>query len=317
MTTSTEPKVCNGFVFNLHEDLRPLYRLNPFNAEQVVSYSQRPESYEQEWLKDRFQGRPFTYTANGRQAIREALKMLHLTPDDCVTILTSTGNFYISGCVTSEIATVCQWSRQLMPNTKALFVNHEFGVPYPDLISLKGMGLPIIEDCCYAFNSATEENQMGRVGDYALYSFAKYFPIQFGGLLVGPMGQVLPNALLDVDTQAYLLQAMAQMYPTTDAIAVSRLANHASLARVLAPLGIVPRFDFSTCGVPGVFVFVAPKDWSLPDLKDFMWDCGIHCSVFYGEQAFFIPVHQRLNNVAVEYFSTCLHQFVSQQKHIV
>ena len=311
----SEPLVRDGFVFNLHEDLRPCYRLNPFTTGQTAAFrpAHSPEASRVDAvLAERFNGRPFAYTANGRQAIREALRLLQLAPDDCVTILTSTGNHYISGCVTSEISAVCQWSRKIEPTTKVLFVNHEFGVPYPNLSALKHYGLPIIEDCCYAFHSATPENHVGQVGDFVLYSFAKYFPIQFGGLLIAPMGQALPADLLDTDTAAYLRRALNQLYPEIDDIATRRHANQVELARRLAPLGLIPRFDFSAGGVPGVFMFTAPANWLLPALKEFIWDCGIHCSVFYGEQAFFIPVHQALSVTALDYFSVCLAQFAQQ-----
>ncbi len=306
------PFVREGFVFDLLDDLRPLHRLNPFTTTQpsppFATYTNADAL-----ITKRAAGRPWMYTANGRQALREALRHLELSSEDCVTILTSTGNTYVSSCVTNEIARVCQWSRQWQPNTRAILVNHEFGVPYPEIDTLREHGLPIIEDCCYSFHSATAHNEMGRVGDYIIYSFAKYFPIQFGGLLVGPSGQEWPEELLDLDTVAYLRQALTHYLPQTDTIGEVRRANHATLASRLAPLGIAPRFSFDDGTVPAVFMFVAPAEWLLPELKEFLWACGIHCSVFYGEQAFFIPVHQSLTEEAMNYFTVCLTQF-SQYK---
>ena len=309
---TTEPQVYQGFAFNLYDDLKPLYRLNPFTTEQAEMLRQGPVGTTTDaLLSNHFHGRPFIYTSNGRQAIREALRLLNLEADDCVTIFTSTENFYISGCVTSEIQGFCKWSRSLEPNTKALFINHEFGVPHPRLAELKQLGLPIIEDCCYAFHSGTASNEVGRVGDFVLYSFPKYFPIQFGGVLVGTPDIPLPNNLLNASTIAYLRQVIGQLYPQVDTIAAQRLVNHEALAARLEPMGITPRFDYATGGgVPGVFMFVAPADWHLPTLKEFLWECGIHCSVFYGEQAFFIPVHQSLGSGAFDYFAASLEQFI-------
>jgi len=310
---TTEPQVYRGFAFNLYDDLKPLYRLNPFTNEQAEVLRLGPAGEGTDaLLSQHFYGRPFVYTTNGRQAIREAMRLLDLAPEDCVTIFTSSENFYISGCVTTEIQAFCKWSRRMEPNTKALFINHEFGVPHPRLVELKQLGLPIIEDCCYAFHSGTSDNGVGQVGDYVLYSFAKYFPVQFGGVLVGNYSTALPNNLLDAAAVDYLRQVVGQLYPQADAIATQRRANHEALAARLAPLGVAPRFDFAAGGVPGVFLFTAPTAWPLPALKAYLWECGIHCSVFYGEQAFFIPVHQGLSVGAFEYFAACLEHFMTK-----
>ncbi len=48
-----------------------------------------------------------------------------LPPDDVVTILTTSGNFYISSCVTAEIEKFCKWDREITDQTKVIFVNHK------------------------------------------------------------------------------------------------------------------------------------------------------------------------------------------------
>ena len=40
----------------------------------------------------------------------------------------------------------------------------------------------------------------------------------------------------------------------------------------------------------------------LPELKKYYWAHGVQCSVFYGEDAFFIPVHQALTDTGLELF---------------
>src|SRR6185369_5520890 len=100
-----------------------------------------------------------------------------------VTIVTTTGNFYISGCVTREIEKFCRWSRDIEPQTKALLVIHEFGFPYEELRELRRFNLPIIEDAAHAFASNNREQSAGHVGDFVVYSFPKFFPTQTGGLL--------------------------------------------------------------------------------------------------------------------------------------
>jgi dTDP-4-amino-4,6-dideoxygalactose transaminase len=144
-----------------------------------------PENNEiDNYFKERFKNQNFTYTLTGRLAIQKSLQHYNLQPNDVVTILTTSNNFYISGCVTAEIEKFCKWNREISDKTKLIFVNHEFGVPYENLEELKKYKLPIIEDCAHSFFSEDDKSEIGKVGDFAIYSFPKIFPIQIGGLLV-------------------------------------------------------------------------------------------------------------------------------------
>lgn len=127
--------------------------------------------------------------AKARYAITAALENLHLLKEDLVTILTTSGNYYVSGCVTRAIEQICRWNREICAETKALFVIHEFGYPFKGLSGLKKYGLPIIEDCAYAF--FTKNDEIGKVGDYVIYSLPKAFNMQLGGVMLST-NAVLP-----------------------------------------------------------------------------------------------------------------------------
>lgn len=60
-------------------------------------------------------------------------------------------------------------------------------------------------------------------------------------------------------------------------------------------------FEASVNEVPGAFVFRAPGI-DLDGFKIFMQSNGIESSVFYGEQAFYIPVHQHLSREDMDLF---------------
>ncbi|SET75798.1 DegT/DnrJ/EryC1/StrS family aminotransferase [Hymenobacter actinosclerus] len=315
----SKPFVNKGFVFDIDSDLLPIYRLNPFDN-RFVKYKEGVRvntSNVDNSVAEHITKKPFVYTANGRQAIDEALKRINLDRADCVTILTSTGNKYISACVTNQISMHCSWSRIIENNTKAIFVNHEFGVPYHGVDELKRFGLPIIEDCCYSYASSTIDNKIGQIGDFVIYSFAKYFPMQMGGVLAG--NSVAGGHLVDDETLHYLRTSLAVFHNDIELISDKRRENHRKLSLVLKDIGIVDRFKFisKNDGVPGVFMFKAPEVWNLVELKEFMWSCGIHCSVFYGEHSFFIPVHQNIDDIAIEYFYKCLKLFSKKNDDII
>ena len=70
-----------------------------------------------------------------------------------------------------------------------------------------------------------------------------------------------------------------------------------------AELGFKERFPLAQGDVPGVFMFSTNgTGLNLAGLKKIFWDHGIQCSVFYGEEAFFIPCHHNLNEIDLLYF---------------
>ena len=173
------------FVLNPDPYSLPAFRIGPFQTKDLAYNHNLPENnLIDRYLNERFSGRHFNYTYNGRAAINAALSYYNPGRNDVVTVLTTSGNFYISGCVTGEIEKFCRWSRDIVPETILILVNHEFGYPFTDLQKIKQYNLPIIEDCAGSFFSTDKEHSTGTIGDFVIYSFPKMFPLQVGGLLV-------------------------------------------------------------------------------------------------------------------------------------
>jgi hypothetical protein len=58
-------------------------------------------------------------------------------------------------------------------------------------------------------------------------------------------------------------------------------------------------------------MFQTPAEVDLPALKTFVQEHGIESSVFYGEQAFFVPVHERLVPADLDYFCHVVSAFLN------
>ncbi|MDC3237178.1 DegT/DnrJ/EryC1/StrS family aminotransferase [bacterium] len=303
------------FVINPDQYSLPSFRLGTFRTSDVSNNHQLPDDHSiDNYFKSRFDSRNYCYTINGRSAINRALSQLKLNRDDVVTIFTTTGNFYVSGCVTEEIEKYCRWSRSIKPKSKAIFVIHEFGYPYEDLAKLKEYNLPIIEDCAYSFFSVDKHSTIGTIGDYVIYSFPKIFPIQIGGLLVLKRN-TKPDPLESIDTARlnYIKKVLSFYINKKDDIIHRRINNYERIRELLTVQGFPERFPLGDGIVPGVFMF-RKNEWNinLPELKEYMWVHGIQCSVFYGEESFFIPTHQYLNETELEYFSEVIRSFVEK-----
>jgi hypothetical protein len=242
-------------------------------------------------------------TQSATQALDLALKQLKLTKDQEVWIVTTTGNTYISSCVTSTIVQHCGWSRSYSNKTAAILVNHEFGFCYQELAALKSYNLPIIEDAAYSMYSDNLEGTAGKIGTYVIYSLAKMFPVSSGGLLIANGLEQLPDSPLTPELQRYY-QAVFSFYHSQQAsIVTQRRQVFQIFSEAFEVLGLPARLQLGPRDVPGAFLFKAPQR-DLNNLKNRLQSLGIECSVFYGEDAFYLPCHQRMQHKHVHYLAT-------------
>jgi len=303
------------FVIKPDEFLLPAYRISPFRTADVAYNHQLPKNdWSMEYFSERFSGMEYVLTINGREAIHLALKIYNLEKHDVVTILTTSQNFYISSCVTREIEKFCKWNREITDKTKIILVNHEFGTVYPDMEKLETLGIPIIEDCCTTFFSQDEQNKVGKYGDFAVYSFPKFFPIQIGGLLVNNKNKQISNSAIDKESKLYIQKVLSYHLGSESELLEKRQTIHMYALEQFKKLGFTNFFPINPLQVPSVMMLKNNgiiKD--LPALKTHLWNHGIQSSVFYGEDAFFIPSHQNLTKVDIMYFYEVLHNYSKKQ----
>jgi hypothetical protein len=297
-----------SFVIDPSWELAPTLRISPFTDADQEPLSNADTRPALQYLNKRF--RHWRLTLKARDAITTALSYYNLQPDDVVTILTTSGNFYISGCVTKSIEKFCQWSREVTEKTRVIFVNHEFGYPYQNLSELKKYGLPIIEDRAQTFVSTDDKGEIGTVGDFVIYSLPKYFPVQLGGILTSDAIDLSQfDYTLPPEAEQYILGRLSLHVAAIDTFAERRLANYSYLKEQLAPLGISPYFPLRPGTVPGVFLFRWRDDIDYPRLKEYMQANGVESSVFYGQNAFFIPLNSALKPFQLDYMITLLKHY--------
>jgi len=301
------------YILNPDPYILPDYRIKPFsNSDISFNHTLKDDDFIDDYFSDRYPGKKYVYTYNGRSAIGLALKYYNLNPGDIVTILTTTGNLYISHVVTDEIDKFCKWSRQIEPNTKVILVNHEFGHPYENLKELRQYGLPIIEDQAYSFYSHDLNDTIGTIGDFVIHSFSKFFPIQVGGLLVNNIDAKLPEPdKMNYEITRYIKNVLSFHIRKMNKDCQQRRENYSYLSELLKPLGFNDRFGVSERVVPSVFMFTrGEREIDLKELKKHCWAYGIYSSVFYGEEGYFLPVHQNLNKYDLEYFLEVIKEFL-------
>ncbi len=302
------------FVINPDPYSLPAYRIGPFKTDDVGINSKMPnDDFAVDYFNNRFGEGKWQYTYNGREAIQLALEHYQLQPNDLVTILTTSQNFYISSCVTKKIESFCQWNREIVPETKLIFVNHEFGFPYPEMEKLVATGLPIIEDCCTTFFSQDESGKLGQHSDFSVFSFPKFLPLQIGGLLVNNASHAVnKSAALHEIEKEHIQNVLSHYLKKETLILETRAKNWDYAVAQFSKLGLTSRFEKASKTVPSALVLNSNgKIDDLNQLKSLLYNHGIQNSVFYGEDAFFIPVHQGLTNLDLDYFYNVILFFIN------
>lgn len=289
-----------NIVVDAGSELIPTVRIHPFNNDYLITVdtdTNKAKSY----LESRFGS--YKILPKGRNALLEALSSYNLKKEDEVTILTTSNNFYISGCVTREVDKVCKWNREVTDKAKVIIFNHEFGYPCRNVSEVTKYGLPIIEDCAHTFYD--DDQVIGKYSDFVVYSLPKAFPMQMGGVL-----RINKNIEVNIDSnvEQYVLNNLAKHIERVDEYKEIRLNNFNYLCNNLSDLGIKPYFE-DKLAIPGVFLFKWDESIDYPKLKEYMYLNGVECSVFYGQNAFFIPVHQELKRNELDYMVTLLQYY--------
>lgn len=293
-----------GIILDGYTHLSPSCRISPFKSEYMLGNRHRDQGSSSgdisKYFNKLFPEKSIQLTSDGRSAIGRALEILGLKGDDCVTIITTTNNLYISGCVTKEIEKRCSWSRDINSNTKAIFINHEFGLLCRNVEAYRKLGIPIIQDFAHSFCSLSEAAASGIQGDFLVCSFSKIFPMQAGGALLldrkhAPLYEGDSEILRYVDSNAsFYINSLEQ-------VKKKRLRNHEVFVKKFRSIGIDSFFDFSEGDVPSVFCFKLQENINAPNFKDYMNTNGIESSIFYGQNAYFVPCHQNMSQADIDY----------------
>jgi hypothetical protein len=300
------------FIFNPDPFLLPSYRISPFKTDSIAfNHLLANDDFSITYFNNKFGINNWSFIVNGREGINIALRQYNLLPDDVVTILTTTQNFYVSSCVTKEIEKFCKWNREITNDTKVIFVNHEFGYPYPDMEKLKLLGVPIIEDCCTTFFSQDSNGKVGFYGDFTVYSFPKFFSIQVGGLIIknNTNLNIIGTAISDAEVN-YITNILSYYLKDENILLNSRRIIYKYAENKFSKHGFTPRLLTEECVFPTSYLFNNHGLINdLPGLKIYLSNHGIQSSVFYGEDAFFVPCHQNMYTTDIDYILSCILRF--------
>lgn len=285
-------------------DITPQIDVTPFDTQSMSILPDLSINVD-EILKEKFNNRPFTYFPRGKHAIFAILKHLGLTQDDEIFVTTTTGSPYLSIGVTTTVEEVCRWSRKFKDSTKAVILIHEFGFLHPKRREIKKIckerNISLIEDCAYSWHSG----DAGSYGDYLIYSLPKYFPVQYGGILVGARfdDKKIWNEFycLDAQKREITKNQLSSCVKNTKEITKKRRENYKYLEKLFITEGFKPFFNLSEEEGPAVFMLKVESEDKMKEISSRLKHFGIECGVYYHNNAVFLPIHQNLSKNHLNY----------------
>lgn len=295
--------------------IKPMITLTPFSAQNMVNYHNEPPS-DAKALEQYF-GKTFTILPRAIYAIKALLIHLDLKPTDNVAIYkTFNDNDFISTCVTGTIESRCKWGRKINAKTKAVMVIHEYGYPYKDLIKLKAeckkRGIPLIENCAWAYGSKVDGKEIGTVGDYAIYSLSKFLPIAYGAVLKGLAISDEQNwddfKMLDYFKREIVTRQLIEHMPKLAEQQAQRVKNWHALEKLFGLSGYPPLTKLEDNVYPTVFPI---KVDSYQAMFEKYGAYGVETGRYYHEEALLLPIHQALDTPQMEYIYAIYHGYLN------
>lgn len=289
------------YILNPDKYIRPNILLCPFK----LSDNPELESVTDEEIFKDFD-EEFILTKDGREAINLAL--LDILPQYSiknlkVLIVTSSNSDYVSSCVTSSIEKYGEWTTKDTGDYNVIFLIHEFGATasLPDNVKLN---VPIIEDFA---PSLFLYGSTGVDSNYQIFSFTKFFPVQEGGLLIG-----LSYGKKDsLKLSNYTLNVLRKEWPKRENIRIVRKSVEAKLIEGFVRMGFSPFYSDYLMMTPWALMISNERKISnLGNLKEYFDAHGILIGVFHGHDAFYIPCHQNLGNIEIDYILRVFQNFI-------
>jgi hypothetical protein len=119
-----------------------------------------------------------------------------------------------------------------------------------------------------------------------------------------------PKSEIDRETLAYIKKVTSHYIKQKEELLNKRASIYDYGIERFGEHGFTERFARNDLMIPNSMLLNNNGIISdLPALKAWLWQHGIHSSVFYGEDAFFLPSHQNLTETDVDYFLAVVNAF--------
>jgi dTDP-4-amino-4,6-dideoxygalactose transaminase len=107
----------------------------------------------------------------------------------------------------------------------------------------------------------------------------------------------------------YIKSALEPQIEKVESMIQARFDNYHYYLESLRDLNVAPFLKLKKGDVPGVFMFHWPHCKDYRKLKTMMNENGVDSSVFYGNEAYFVPIHHNLTKNEIDYICSIIRYF--------
>jgi hypothetical protein len=295
-----------GYSVNPDAFYTPKISISPYNLKVELG---KIEKIDQEFF---YSNKIFTklgsnikLSKSGKDAIVRIFNESELRNANLIAIVTVSGNTYVSRCITNTLNKVLHKTITTIEQAEVIYIIHEFGriLSTEKMDELRKLNKIILNDFAYSFSSLYLGNRQDFYNEINFTSFPKAFPVNSGGIYS------IPNSLKlaenDSDQTEINIFADPKLF-TSEYLQVTSIKRKENLCNIIRKLQKIGAKNFWNDDdyVPGVAMLTLTNNIQLENLKLQLNRVGIESSVFYGENAFFVPVHQNLTELEIDYITS-------------
>jgi hypothetical protein len=283
------------------EEVRPRIGLNPFATSELAWVEQQVVAINTR-LSEYFEAE-FTYLPSWSFAIQSALRALDLPKTATVGVWASLGESSYVKMLNSLFGDRYRFVARYR-NADACLVCHRWGVPCAEVESLSMESAPLVEDCRDHLYYAPGEQHPGSYGRYAIFDFARWFPMQYGAALVG---EYFPDKIvwdrfhcLDVTKRNVVRELLQVHWPQRESYLDGRRVNWNRYAELFGLLGMKPA-DTTSAPSPFAFLLRAELPYDAATVCERLKEFGVSSEIDTRDQVIALPCHAGLTPAHMDY----------------
>jgi hypothetical protein len=283
------------------EDVKPQIGLGAFMAPDLDWVEQQVIAINTQ-LSEYFEAE-FTYLPSWPYALQSGLRALNLPKTATVGVWASVGE-------TSYVESLNQMFGDRFTfkarehKADAYLVGHRWGIPCAEVEALSTEKIPLIEDCRDLLYYRQGDQHPGSYGRYAIFDFARWFPMQFGAVLVGdffPDQHVWDHFhCLDVTKRNLVRELLQIHWPQRLTYAAVRHDNWQRYAELFSLVGLNSAAADSP-QPPFAYLLRAEEPYNAPTMQARLREFGIATEVDERDGIIALPCHSGLKRNHVDY----------------
>ncbi|MFZ5434306.1 MAG: hypothetical protein ACOZB3_11115 [Calditrichota bacterium] len=283
------------------DEALPRIGINPFSTNDLSWDEQQVVAINTQ-LWEYFEAE-FTYMPSWAYALQSAFRALNISNGGTIGVWASIGERSYIEQLNRHFGDRYQFAPRER-SADAYVVCHRWGIPCPEVESLSAEKTPVIEDCRDFLYHTPHEPHPGSYGKFAVFDFSRWFPMQYGAVLVG---EYFPDAhiwnhfhCLDVAKRNVVRELLQIHWPRRFDYIENRQTNWRHYTTLFELLGMAP-MTRDIPEPPLAFLLKAEEPYSAEIISQRVQGFGVTSEFDQADGIIALPCHAGLHRQHIDY----------------